>query len=513
MSPKLSNANIIIVDDESINLTIMEISLQEQGCRITTFKSAEACLRSIEGYNLKNYDCLITDYSMPGMSGIDLLEKIKKLDPTLEVILVTGENERLIIQESLRHGAFDFLDKPLNLEKFYNSVERAVVATSQRRKRDATEASLLAARSTGLFNNIETADWATSIELIYTPKHELGGDFIEVFETLTHQRCAIFGDISGHDIQSALLSSHFLGNLEGRRSVEPNLNLQRLLEDYNNLLIKRGENLGNSQHLRVGSSLSVCTIEMIEDERRMNVTNCGLPAIYLVTSDANIVRMKPQHHPLGWFEGFEASRETFEISNYTRLHGFTDGLIEFAMKHHWDVLSLIYHLRSLNKSDTQNFLFNANDDILLSTLEFTKKSPKKFPVIYDEYAGNSSPKVDRFQTIWKKSLQLVIPEPDQIKLERFVLACREGVLNAMKHGCRGDPSRKATFTVKLNPGSRELEAIITDPGEGHEFDYSERDQQLEDLLPGHLGLVLISKLVDEMRLENNGACVHMKMKV
>lgn len=513
MIPRLSNAHILIVDDESINLTIMEISLEEQGCKVSTFRSAEECLKLLRSTNLKNYDCLITDYSMPGISGIDLLEKVKALDPTLEVILVTGENERFIIQESLRHGAFDFLDKPLELEKFYQSVERAVVATSLRRKRDATEASLLAARSAGMFNTVDTLNWSTHFELTYTPKHELGGDFIEVFETPAGQRCAVFGDISGHDIQSALLSSHFLGSLVGRRAVQSPLDIRQMLEDYNSLLLRRAENLGNSHHVRVGSSLSACTIELVEQEQYMQLTNCGLPALYLIDLQGDVQRLEPEHYPLGWFEDFQARRRRFRTSEFACLLGFTDGLVEFAMKHHWDVLSLIHHLRTLNKSDTQNFLINADDDILFANIRFNETEPDAVPILYDHYHGDACLKVDRYQSVWKRSLELLFPQGKSTTLERFVLACREAVLNAMKHGCQGSAEQSAEFCVKYRASTHTLEAIVRDPGPGHNFDFELRDQQLEHLKPGNLGLVLISKLVDEMQLEHNGSQLRLKMKL
>jgi len=491
----------------------MEISLMEQGCKVTTFKSAEDCLRAVEGYNLKNYDCLITDYSMPGMSGLDLLEEIKQIDSTLEVILVTGENERGIIQESLRKGAFDFLDKPLNLEKFYHSVEKAVTATSQRRKRDATEASLLAARSSGLFNTTNTENWSTNIDLIYTPKHELGGDFIDVFETRDQQHCAVFGDISGHDIQSALLSSHFLGNLAGRRSLQKRLDVTALLSDYNALLIERGENLGNTQHVRVGSSLSLCVIELSKEETHMRVTNCGLPALYLIEKTGSVHRMEPQYHPMGWFEDYNPQSKEFEVGQFSVVYGFTDGLVEYAHSHHLDVLSLIQHLRTLNKSDIQRFLINAEDDILLASFEFDATETDSIPIIFDEYPGDAFGKVDRYQKIWQNSIQLVAPDADPVKIDRFSLACREAVLNALKHGCQSQRKKHASFQINWNPIQKELVAVVSDPGEGHDFDFETRNQQLSDFQPGHLGLVLISKLVDELQLENQGACLRFKMKV
>jgi FixJ family two-component response regulator len=513
MNPSLSNAHVIIVDDESINLTIMEISLKERDCKVSCFQSAEECLQTIGGYDLKNYDCLVTDYSMSGMTGIKLLERIKSLDPTLEVIVVTGENERKIIQESLRCGAYDFLDKPLNLEKFYGSVERAVVATSIRRKRDATEASLLAARSTGLFNSIETHNWKTRFDLIYAPKHELGGDFIEVFETQAKKKYAVFGDVSGHDIQSALLSSHFLGTLEGRRSVEPSLNVHALLQDYNKLLIQRRENILKQNHLRLGSSLSVCSVELSHEEDSMIITNCGVPPLYIIHNDNAVSRIFPQTHPLGWFEDLEMTAQSVLTEDIRQLHGFTDGLMEHAMKHHWDILSLLYHLNSLNKSDQQAFLFSAGDDILLATMEFGSSSKSVSPIIFEEYQGDESSKIDRFQSIWTHSLNLVIPDGNRVHLDRFVLACREAVINAIKHGCCGDASKKASFLVKYESATQTLEAVVKDPGEGHDFDYSKRNQRLSELTPGNLGLVLISKLVDETILEDGGSTLRMKMKI
>lgn len=513
MSPTLSNAHIIVVDDESINLTIMEISLQERDYKVTCFQSAEKCLKAIEGYSLKNYDCLITDYSMAGMSGIQLLERIKALDPTLEVIVVTGENERKIIQESLRRGAYDFLDKPLNLEKFYNSVERAITATSARRKREATEASLLAARSTGMFNKIETDNWKTKLDLVYAPKHELGGDFIDVFETENNQKFAIFGDVSGHDIQAALLSSHYLGTLEGRRSIEQSLNMHALFKHYNQCLIGRREALEKSENLRMGSSLSLCSMELTYNEDCIKITNCGVPPVYIIHYDNSVSRIKPQSHPLGWFDELELHEESITTANIQRIYGFTDGLIEFGMKHHWDILSLLYYLKQLNKSDQQAFLVNAEDDILLAHMEFGKQTMPDYPIVFDEYRGNDASKIDRYQNIWKQSLKLVTPEADPKKINRFVLACREAVLNALNHGCNKDHTKVTSFLIRYNPTSQVLLAIVQDPGNGHDFDFNERQKQLKDLTPGHLGLVLISKLVDEMKLENGGSTLRMKMNI
>lgn len=245
----------------------------------------------------------------------------------------------------------------------------------------------------------------------------------------------------------------------------------------------------------------------------MKISNCGVPPIYIIHKDLTISRINPENHPLGWFDEIEITEQYFQTENLLRIHGFTDGLVEYAMAQKWDVLALIFYLNELNSSDQQAFLLNADDDILLGNIKFGSQPNGLAPIVYEEYRGNEALKIDRFQTIWLQSLQLVAPNASPQKIDRFVLACREAVINSINHGCKKDPRKTATFLVTIDTRSSTLEAIVTDPGEGHDFDFIERDQNLTNMIPGNLGLVLISKLVDEMILENKGSTVRMKMKI
>jgi FixJ family two-component response regulator/anti-sigma regulatory factor (Ser/Thr protein kinase) len=513
MTSALQHAQVIIVDDESINLTIMEISLHERGCKSTCFPSATSCISFLERANLRQYHCLITDYSMPEMNGIDLLAKVKKLDPTLEVIVVTGENERKIIQESLRRGAFDFLDKPLSLEKFYQAVERAIRGTANQRQKQATEASLLAARSTGLFNTIDHSGWLARIHLAYAPKHQLGGDFIEVFETGAQRKTALFGDISGHDIQSALLSSHFLGSLYGRRSAPGSgFSASQLLLDYNQLLLRqREQRKGSARHLCIGSSLSVCCIELTPDEKALSILNAGIPAVLLIGKNGNVSPVRSPYQPLGWFEMESIEATCHSTEGLHCLHGFTDGLLDLASQLNVDVLSLIHHLQSLSPAEQQELLLSATDDILLSTLTFCDSQPGHIPLIHAHYHGSDQKRIDQFQRKWAQSLEMALPQLDLQRRERLLLACREAVINALKHGCKGNPELEASLLITYAPDTHSITITTRDPGSGHSFDLNERGRRLSDLNPGNLGLLLISKLVDELSIEDNGATLRMCM--
>jgi FixJ family two-component response regulator/anti-sigma regulatory factor (Ser/Thr protein kinase) len=513
MNAILKNSHVLVVDDEVINQTIMEISLQEKDCKVTCFSSGNACLAALEEQSLRRYDCLITDYSMPGMSGTELLEQIKQRDPTLEVIIVTGENERKIIQESLRRGAFDFLDKPLNLDKLYQAVGSAIRATAQRRQKEATEASLLAARSTGLFNAIENPTWRASVSLIYAPKHQLGGDFLEVFETPSGQKCAVIGDISGHDIQSALLSSHFLGSLYGRRTGGEFFESKAFLSDYNELLVHRREGQKSAGNLSVGSSLAICTMELDPDEGTVQIINAGNPPVYFIHKDGTVERVESPHHPLGWFEGMDLVATTHSTRNIHSILSFTDGLVDLASKHQMDVLCLVHYLQTINHSEQQEFLCTAMDDILLAGIQFDPAPLTAIPLVYERYRGTEGNKIDRYQQTWKNSIMRHLPDISKTKCDRFLLACREAVINGIKHGCSGSHHQFAEFQITYHTEKQRIEGWVIDSGAGHAFDYQERDDRLVDMKPGNLGLLLISKLVDKIHVKNGGTQLHFEMNL
>jgi FixJ family two-component response regulator/anti-sigma regulatory factor (Ser/Thr protein kinase) len=509
----LKNSHVLVVDDEVINQTIMEISLQEKDCKVTCFSSGNACLASLAEHSLRSYDCMITDYSMPGMSGTELLEQIKQRDPTLEVIIVTGENERKIIQESLRRGAFDFLDKPLNLDKLYQAVGAAIRATGQRRQKEATEASLLAARSTGLFNAIENPTWKASVSLIYAPKHQLGGDFVEVFETASGQKCAVIGDISGHDIQSALLSSHFLGSLNGRRTAGGTFEGRKFLSDYNALLVHRRESQRSSGNLSVGSSLAICTMELDSDENSVQIINAGNPPVYFIRKDGTVQRVESPHHPLGWFDEMDLSATSHSTQNIHSMLSFTDGLVDLASKHQMDVLSLVHYLQTINHADQQEFLCTAMDDILVAGIQFDPEPLATIPLVYARYRGSEGSKIDQHQQHWQNSIVRHLPETPKIKCDRFLLACREAVINGIKHGCGGSHDQFAEFQITYHTQKQVIEGWVIDSGDGHTFDFQERDDRLVDMKPGNLGLLLISKLVDKIHVEHGGTKLRFEMNL
>ncbi len=105
---------ILIVDDESgIRQSLQEV-LEEEGYRAEAVDSGEACL---ERLRRQPFDVVLLDVWLPGMDGLETLHKIRELEQAPEVIMISGHGTIETAVRATKLGAFDFLEKPLSLEK------------------------------------------------------------------------------------------------------------------------------------------------------------------------------------------------------------------------------------------------------------------------------------------------------------------------------------------------------------------------------------------------------------
>ena len=115
-------ADILIVDDdEVIRDTLKELLSEHYVCK-TAGTADEAFARLAE----KPYDLVLTDISMPGISGLELLGRVLERYPKMPVIVVSGISDQEHVQGLIKLGAFDFLLKPFRLEVVEKSVRRAL---------------------------------------------------------------------------------------------------------------------------------------------------------------------------------------------------------------------------------------------------------------------------------------------------------------------------------------------------------------------------------------------------
>lgn len=115
-------ARLLIIDDEPNVLSVLYSLLSEQyDC-----KTAACAAEALEYLKREHYDLVLSDIMMPGMSGLELLEKIRQLCPETVVILISGNLNIQSAIEAMRRGAFDYVTKPFNLSDVEIAVQRAM---------------------------------------------------------------------------------------------------------------------------------------------------------------------------------------------------------------------------------------------------------------------------------------------------------------------------------------------------------------------------------------------------
>jgi len=119
----ISRPTVFVVDDDETTRNAMRDLLASVGHRVETFASGEAFLGS---YRPGRPGCLVADIVMPGISGLELQEKLNAAGIALPVVVITGRREVPLAVRAMRAGAVDFLEKPVRNQILLNSIQRAL---------------------------------------------------------------------------------------------------------------------------------------------------------------------------------------------------------------------------------------------------------------------------------------------------------------------------------------------------------------------------------------------------
>ena len=112
-----------VIDDDEASRQSLAFLLQTADIEVRTYASATVFLDLAPKLG---WSCVITDVRMPGMSGIDLLRRLKELDVEVPVIVITGHGDVPLAVEAMKIGAVDFLEKPFDDKVLLASVRGAL---------------------------------------------------------------------------------------------------------------------------------------------------------------------------------------------------------------------------------------------------------------------------------------------------------------------------------------------------------------------------------------------------
>ena len=112
---------ILIVDDEEKIRWVLKKALEKKRFSVHTAESAE---RALEKIRTHRYLIVFSDIFMEGMSGLELLEKAREIDPALKIAVMTAQDTMNNTIEAMRMGAYDYISKPFDLEEVYALVAK-----------------------------------------------------------------------------------------------------------------------------------------------------------------------------------------------------------------------------------------------------------------------------------------------------------------------------------------------------------------------------------------------------
>ena len=111
-SSAVNKLRVLFVDDEAPIRDVMRLELPRMGHEATICEDGQAALVALE----KNtYDAAIVDLRMPGLSGWEVIDQIKRISPETEIVISTGHGSLDEAIQAIRRGAYDFLPKPCKL--------------------------------------------------------------------------------------------------------------------------------------------------------------------------------------------------------------------------------------------------------------------------------------------------------------------------------------------------------------------------------------------------------------
>jgi len=113
---------LLLVDDEIGYLEVLSKRIRKRNLDVTTASTGQDAIQILRR---ADFDVAVVDLKMVDMDGIEILTIFKKMDPDLEVIILTGHGSEQAAREGIEKGAFDYLTKPCDLESLLEIIRKA----------------------------------------------------------------------------------------------------------------------------------------------------------------------------------------------------------------------------------------------------------------------------------------------------------------------------------------------------------------------------------------------------
>ncbi|MBI5306802.1 MAG: sigma-54-dependent Fis family transcriptional regulator, partial [Planctomycetes bacterium] len=216
-------SNILFADDEATFRTIMSNELTRMGYKVTCCPNGAEALKNIQE---RDFDIVLLDMNMPEMDGIETLKKIKEIETTTEVIILTGKGTIENAVQAIKLGAYDYLTKPCRLSELDVLLQRALEKRQLRREnvhlkrliKEDSESTVMIGNSDAMKSLYKTIDKVAPSDAIVLIQGESGTGKELVANTIHRQskRASMpFVVVNCATLQETLLESELFGHTKG----------------------------------------------------------------------------------------------------------------------------------------------------------------------------------------------------------------------------------------------------------------------------------------------------------
>ena len=315
-------ARLLVADDQPHILTALEMLLDECGYQTELVSSPDGVLASLErtSFDVALLDLNYTRDTTGGAEGLELVSKIRLLDPNIPIVVMTAWGNVELAVEAMRRGASDFVQKPWNnrqlLEKVREQVERGRVLRSSHRRRqeESSEASEI---QKNLLPSFIPEIPGYDISAITKSVHSVGGDYFNVAKVGDTQTAFCIADVAGKGLPGALLMSNLQASLKPlmRAGLEPRE-------------LCRGLNRTLCEIMPENKFISLFYGVLDSQDNQLTYCNAGHNPPILLRADGSATELNSSGAILGRFPDWQYLQVDRKLNPGDTLLLFTDGVVE-----------------------------------------------------------------------------------------------------------------------------------------------------------------------------------------
>lgn len=367
--------SVLIIDDETAILDNLQFNLELYGYTVWKACSGAEGISMFKAH-AESIDAVITDMKMPGLTGLDVVKEIHALNPDMGVIVLTGHGDMENAIASMREGAFNYLQKPFQMENLILSLDNAIQKKNILMENKRLHEDLIQKNRylQGLHDSaqlilmnyapLKLPEFSVfDAAYLYKSCDKVGGDMIDAFECGDYLFFYIF-DVCSHGILAAvntiIIKAYFCKLKNYCSAVDI---AQNLKNDFNDL------NLELCRNTPSGIFATVFAGCIDKKSNRLYYVSAGHIDQYLIQNNT-LIPLSSSGTILGSFENADYEVYQYQLSAGDKLLLFTDGLPEtWESRAASSGLSFNGFLESLKNEPVDRIIARINQEITNTTEE------------------------------------------------------------------------------------------------------------------------------------------------